>query len=230
VVINCNNFYLRNACKARLLGSIEVRHFWCLASALLMQCTIIYSWSWHMWLQTKQTISGWEAGYGRICCENLPCAEGQLTYRIRKHVFNCHDDDTAVKGYAYPNKEIVLLMLIFWVIVIICTVYIIYVTIQAASYCLPVLQYCISLIRLTNTQLHELNTCWNMMYRKVLMFCLRTGTACYRFGLYCLPSLFQYCLVSPGLILRPDQFYWITGILCTWPAAQLRWYWNALDK
>jgi len=33
------------------------------------------------------------------------------------------------------------------------------------SYCLPVLQYNMSVIKLTDMQLLELNTCWNMIFR-----------------------------------------------------------------
>jgi len=38
------------------------------------------------------------------------------------------------------------------------------------SYCMPVLQYCLGAITLSNSQLMELNACWNMVYRRIFGF------------------------------------------------------------
>jgi len=38
------------------------------------------------------------------------------------------------------------------------------------SYCMPLLQYCLGAVTFSNSQLRELNSCWNMVYRRMFGF------------------------------------------------------------
>jgi len=68
------------------------------------------------------------------------------------------------------------------------------------SYCLPMLTYATEALRLTNSQLNELNVCWNSVYRRIFGFNRWESVRAFIFGLGRLDfkhlrilSLFKFC-------------------------------------